>query len=80
MKSTSIFICQNCGFHSPKWLGRCPNCGEWSTLIEELEEDGAAEYSFPPSDPVLYADIKEAKKKRINTGTEEFIFKLDFYP
>ena len=71
MKSTSIFICQNCGFHSPKWLGRCPNCGEWSTLIEELEEDGAAEYSFPPSDPVLYADIKEAKKKRINTGTEE---------
>lgn len=71
MKSTSTFICQNCGFHSPKWLGRCPNCGEWSTLIEELEEEGAAEYSFPPSDPVLYADIKEAKKKRIKTGTEE---------
>lgn len=29
------FVCQNCGYESPRWLGRCPNCGEWNTLVEE---------------------------------------------
>ncbi|MEO0068075.1 MAG: DNA repair protein RadA [candidate division WOR-3 bacterium] len=29
------FVCQNCGYENPRWLGRCPNCGEWNTLIEE---------------------------------------------
>lgn len=71
MKARTAFICQNCGFHSPKWLGRCPNCGEWSTLIEEVEEDVSVEFSFPPSEPLLYEEIKEAKKKRIKTGIED---------
>lgn len=71
MKNKTSFVCQNCGFHSPKWLGRCPNCGEWSTLIEEFEEELPAEFSFPPSDPVLYKDVKEAKKQRIKTDIEE---------
>lgn len=71
MKNKAHFVCQNCGFHSPKWLGRCPNCGEWSTLIEEVEEDVSVDYSFAPSEPVLYERIKEAKKKRIKTGIEE---------
>lgn len=71
MKNKTSFICQNCGFHSPKWLGRCPNCGEWNTLIEEIEEEITAEYSFPPSEPLLYKDIKEAKKERIKTKAEE---------
>ncbi len=31
----SIFICQQCGYSSPKWLGKCPECGEWGSLIEE---------------------------------------------
>ena len=71
MKIKTTFICQNCGFHSPKWLGRCPNCGEWNTLIEEVEEEVAAEFSFPPSEPILYEEIKEAKRERIKTGIEE---------
>ncbi len=71
MKIKTAFICQNCGSHSPKWMGRCPGCGEWNTLIEEVEEDAPAEFSFPPSDPVLYKDIKEAKKERIGTGIQE---------
>lgn len=71
MKNKTSFICQNCGFHSPKWLGRCPNCGEWNTLIEEIEEEIKTEYSFPPSEPLLYKDIKEAKKERIKTKAEE---------
>jgi len=71
MKIKSAFICQNCGFNSPKWLGRCPNCGEWNTLIEEVEEKADAEFSFLPSDPVLYEEIKEAKRERIKTGIKE---------
>ncbi len=72
MKSKTIFICQNCGFQSPKWLGRCSSCGEWNTMIEEVEEEISAEYSFPPSEPILYGDIKELKKPRIKTKIEEF--------
>ncbi len=71
MKIKTTFICQNCGFHSPKWLGRCPNCGEWNTLIEEVEEKAAVEFSFPPSEPILYEEIKEAKRERIKAGIEE---------
>jgi DNA repair protein RadA/Sms len=72
MKPKAVFICQNCGFQSPKWLGRCPSCGEWNTLIEEIEEEMTAEYSFPPSEPVLYQDVKEFKKPRIKVKIEEF--------
>jgi DNA repair protein RadA/Sms len=71
MKIKTSFICQNCGFHSPKWLGKCPNCGEWGTLIEELEQEAEVEFSFPPSEPLLYDEIKEARKKRIKTGLNE---------
>jgi DNA repair protein RadA/Sms len=72
MKNKAVFICQNCGSQSPKWLGRCPNCGEWNTLVEEIEEEAGAEYSFPPSEPVLYGDIKESKKQRAKIKIEEF--------
>lgn len=72
MKIKTSFLCQNCGARSPKWLGRCPSCDEWETLVEEIETEAKAEYTFPPSDPVLYKDIKEAKKRRIKTGIEEF--------
>ncbi len=30
-------VCQNCGYKSAKYLGRCPNCGEWSSFVEEVE-------------------------------------------
>lgn len=71
MKGKSIFICQNCGFNSPKWLGRCPSCGEWNSLIEEIAEEIQTDYSFPPSEPVPYKEVKGAKKKRGKTGIEE---------
>jgi len=70
-KVKSTFICQSCGFQSPKWMGRCPACGEWESLVEEVEETAAAEFTFPPSQPVLYHDIQEAAKEKILTGIEE---------
>jgi DNA repair protein RadA/Sms len=72
MKDKTFFICQNCGARSPKWLGRCPNCLEWNTMIEEVEEEVSAEYSFPPSEPLLYTEIKEVKKPRLKVSIEEF--------
>ncbi len=73
MKDKTVFICQNCGSRSPKWMGRCPACGEWNTFVEEIaDEVPAAEISFPPSDPVLYADIKESPRPRIQIEIDDF--------
>lgn len=38
MKEKSVFRCQKCGYSSAKWLGRCPDCGEWNTFVEEKEK------------------------------------------
>lgn len=72
MKDKAFFVCQNCGFHSPKWLGRCPNCGEWNTLVEEREEAITPDFSFPLSEPQLYEEIKEVRKPRLQAEIEEF--------
>ncbi len=39
-KIKKAFFCQNCGYESPKWLGKCPSCGEWNTFVEELIDSG----------------------------------------
>ncbi len=36
-KAKTVFVCQNCGNQSPKWVGRCTNCGEWNTYVEEVQ-------------------------------------------
>ena len=35
-KTKTVYVCSNCGADSPKWLGKCPNCGEWNTYVEEI--------------------------------------------
>lgn len=37
-KAKTHFVCQNCGYISPRFLGRCPNCGQWNTLVEEIDQ------------------------------------------
>ena len=39
-KKSTIFFCQNCGYESAKWLGQCPACKEWNTLVEETVVTG----------------------------------------
>jgi DNA repair protein RadA/Sms len=47
MKSEkSIYSCQSCGFQSPKWLGRCPDCGNWNTLVEEYYSPRGSSHSW----------------------------------
>jgi DNA repair protein RadA/Sms len=44
MATRTLYVCTNCGHEEPKWLGRCPQCGEWSTFVEEargLIRDGS---------------------------------------
>ncbi|MEN6310221.1 MAG: DNA repair protein RadA [Acidobacteriota bacterium] len=72
MKDKTVFICQSCGSRSPKWMGRCSACGEWNSLVEEIEEEAPSEISFLPSDPVLYKDIKEFAKPRLKIEIEDF--------
>jgi len=70
-KGGSFYVCQGCGSHSPKWMGRCPGCGEWNTLLEESAVEAPMESAFPPSEPVLYDDVQEAAKQKVQTGIEE---------
>lgn len=41
MKQKTYFECKNCGYHSPKWLGKCPECGEWESFVEVTEKPSA---------------------------------------
>ncbi|WP_439646264.1 ATPase domain-containing protein [Lentilactobacillus kisonensis] len=46
-KVKTQYVCQNCGYISPRYLGRCPNCNEWNTLVEETVAPKAASLSAP---------------------------------
>ena len=35
-KAKTVFSCQSCGAQSPKWIGKCPSCGEWNSYVEEI--------------------------------------------
>ncbi|HEY5690483.1 MAG TPA: DNA repair protein RadA, partial [Cyclobacteriaceae bacterium] len=37
-KTKTLYFCQNCGYESAKWLGKCPSCNEWNTFSEEVIE------------------------------------------
>ena len=73
MKAKAVFICQACGAQSPKWMGRCSVCGEWNTLVEELEEEASVSETsaFPASEPVLYREIKDSPRPRTLVRMDE---------
>jgi len=71
MKEKKGFICQNCGYESPKWLGRCPNCGEWNTFAEEVLKK-KEKFSVKTTSPVKFKDVENVSIERINTGINEF--------
>ncbi len=61
------FVCQNCSYVSPKWLGRCPSCGEWNTFIEDKREfKKEEEKKFKK--PVPLSVSKRVEEIRINVG------------
>jgi DNA repair protein RadA/Sms len=74
-KVKSVFFCQSCGASSPKWLGRCPSCGEWNTYVEEKVssgKSGAVRVSSPQVKPQPLGEIQAQTTKRLRTGNKEF--------
>jgi DNA repair protein RadA/Sms len=69
-----IYICQNCGYQTPKWLGKCPDCNQWDSIIEEFFHDpsktGLAQATM--SIPLEINNISFDPDSRIKTGIEEF--------
>ncbi len=74
-KEKFIYACQNCGFQSPKWLGKCPDCGQWNSLAEEKIERAfrRGEISLGTSEePSRISEITTAEKGRVLSGIGEF--------
>ncbi|MDQ3133556.1 MAG: DNA repair protein RadA [Acidobacteriota bacterium] len=76
--AATIYVCQKCGHQSRKWLGKCPDCGEWNTYAEERAATApkglAARGGFRLREvkPVAYADIESQDEARISSGVTEF--------
>ena len=72
-KAKSTFVCQRCGLKSNKWLGRCPECMEWSSLIEEVSEASRPAGTVRSTDgPQPIRKVVASDRDRLHTGIGEF--------
>lgn len=72
----TVFFCQNCGYETPKWMGQCPGCGEWNTLVEETVVTKAGSKSGRSvrisDNKVSYlSSVETSETSRIKTGINE---------
>ena len=77
-KLKQVYICQECGYESGKWMGKCPSCNEWGSLVEEVVEAKKSNLTGPSSrggasnnSPVKLRDIKVENETRTTTGMKE---------
>ncbi|MCD6346208.1 MAG: DNA repair protein RadA [Bacteroidales bacterium] len=75
-KTKSTFVCQSCGTHAAKWIGRCPSCGEWNSFVEEIISTNKSHSSSAvkgfSSRPKRLEEINDEDIKRLHTGNNEF--------
>ena len=77
-KIKTVFMCQNCGYESAKWLGKCPGCGKWNTFVEEKQAKGssgqtaARQLTGFSSGTFALNDVAVKSFVRIKTGIKEF--------
>ena len=73
-KVYSKYVCQSCAYESPRWIGKCPNCGEWNTLVEELTQKLSARKVVTSSkiDAVPLSKIDFSDDQRIQSSIVEF--------
>ena len=73
----SMFFCKNCGAESPKWIGKCPSCGEWNTFTEEIVATKSKSLTFDNTPerrsmtPVKISEIKTEEYPRIQLPSKE---------
>ena len=78
-KKKTKFICQSCGYESPKWMGRCPGCNGWNTMTEEVEITASknqrrtafAHTDQPMSKPVSIMTVGTEQEPRVMTDSRE---------
>jgi DNA repair protein RadA/Sms len=75
-KTKTVYVCQNCGADSPKWIGRCNSCGQWNTYVEEILTKKSGSVSFTsqnePARVEKLKDISVQNTTRIDTRDSEF--------
>ncbi|HEL1920858.1 TPA: DNA repair protein RadA [Streptococcus suis] len=75
-KKKTTFVCQSCEYHSPKYLGRCPNCGSWSSFVEEVEvaevKNERVSLTGEKTRPMKLDEVSSIQVARTKTNMEEF--------
>ena len=74
MKKETLFVCQNCGHSTGKWLGKCPECGEWNSLVEEKTRRSVTRNGFQLRDisAIPFIEIESQDDVRVPSGETEF--------
>jgi DNA repair protein RadA/Sms len=73
-KVKTKFVCQECGYETAKWLGKCPSCGQWNTFVEEIESkasDTKSQRGISKGKIEKIQNITSTKKERYSTGSKE---------
>ncbi len=72
-KIKNFYICQNCGYESAKWLGRCPGCSSWNSMVEEIKNTKPEREAIvsSSSNPKRIVNIVSGEKERYDTGIQE---------
>lgn len=76
----TLYVCQQCGFKTPQYLGRCPECGAWSSMVETVEEvtsssssvTGTKAITFDKSNLIDLDKLEKAEYERVSTKISEF--------
>ncbi len=74
-KRKTKFVCQTCGYESPKWMGKCPSCNNWNSLVEEIEKKNNVKRpttGITSGEPVKITAIESQKEPRVTTSMREF--------
>jgi DNA repair protein RadA/Sms len=73
-RAKTSFVCQQCAFQSPKWIGRCPSCDGWNTFVEErlVAPPKGRGLARAPRAPIALGDVPADAEERLATGIGEF--------
>ena len=76
-KEKTVYVCSNCGQESPKWVGKCPSCGEWNTYVEEVirkevvNKRPVSGIETEKPKPIVLSEIEADDEPRIDLHDEE---------